>query len=222
MDRKRKIKYIINIMIIGSVLFALMSLLSMRRAAASQAQNDSITTQVFVSESDESNPITGRKVDFEALKRLNKDVVGWLYIPDTRIDYPIMQSGSKKPEDYYLKRDLYEAEDKHGSIYIQKNNAGDFSDDFTVLYGHKMRDGSMFASVHDFKEESFIKAHNKAYIYTPNEVYVYSLLEVVEKDASLLSRQSLDLADQNTYIALSTCGFPSSKKRVILIGKKDM
>lgn len=104
-------------------------------------------------------------IDFEALRAINPDVVGWIRIPDTKIDYPIVYD----PEDNarYLNVDFEGRESVYGAIYLDADSEPDFSGWNNPIYGHHMKDGSMFKDVVKFKEPEYFKEHQYFEIYTP-------------------------------------------------------
>ena len=103
-------------------------------------------------------------IDFQALWAVNPDVVGWITIPDTRIDYPILQG---KDNDQYLHTDMEGNETVAGEIFLDFEDEGDFSSLHNVIYGHHMKNGTMFKDVVYFKEQEFFDAHGQIVIYTP-------------------------------------------------------
>lgn len=114
-------------------------------------------------------------VDFTALQAEFPEAVAWIRIPDTGIDYAVMQSGPDTAEDYYLEHNEAGEKDRNGSIYIQKYNEADLSDPNTILYGHNMRGYKMFGAVHKFKKADFFNEHEYLYIYTPGHVLTYRI-----------------------------------------------
>lgn len=124
---------------------------------------------------EENPPLPDNPVDFAALQAEFPEAVAWIRVPGTNIDYVVMQSGAETPEDFYLTHNEAGKKKKYGSIYIQKYNHADFSDPNTILYGHNMANGSMFAHVHKFKKKDFFKEHEYLYIYTPGHVLTYRI-----------------------------------------------
>ncbi len=115
-------------------------------------------------------------VDFESLKAQNPDVCAWITVEGTNINYPILRSGPDKEDDFYLDHDLNAVKKAAGSIYIQRLNSGDFSDSNTVIYGHNMLNGSMFASLKKFRDANFFKQNNVIYVYTPEKILRYNIV----------------------------------------------
>ncbi len=124
-------------------------------------------------------------IDFEGLKERNPDVIGWIYMPGNEyINYPILQG---EDDDTYLRRDLDGNASSSGSIFMETLNASDFSDYHTILYGHNMRNKSMFGSLKLFKDESYYEEHSIFYIYTENAAYCYTIFSYhdVPEDSSI-------------------------------------
>jgi len=122
---------------------------------------------------DDDLPDPRRFIDFDALLALNGDVVGWITINDTNIDYPIVQGANNE---YYIFRGIDRVQNKAGAIFMDCYNEADFSDQNTIIYGHNMKDGSMFADLHRFETPSFFLDHPYVHIYTPDgEEAVYRI-----------------------------------------------
>lgn len=119
-------------------------------------------------------------VDFEKLQKENPDIYAWITIPDTEIDYPVLQSESD--DTYYLNHTVEKKKGLPGSIYSESQNRKDFSDPNTVLYGHNMKNGSMFAGLHKFSDEDYMTEHQKVIIYTPEHILTYKVFAAVVYD----------------------------------------
>lgn len=107
-------------------------------------------------------------VDFDALLEQNPQVVGWIYSPNTVISYPVLKGGDNE---YYLHHTINGTENSSGSIFMDAVCEGDLSDDNTILYGHHMNNGSMFASIADYKLAGYLEEHPVLYYYTPTQNY---------------------------------------------------
>lgn len=108
------------------------------------------------------------EIDFASLKAINKDVVGWLYLPDTVINYPVVQG---EDNSYYLKRLVDGSYNANGSLFIDYQNQMDFSDDNTLIYGHHMDSGKMFATLVKYKSQEFYDEHPIIYFLTEEQNY---------------------------------------------------
>ena len=140
-------------------------------------------------------------VDFEKLLEMNSDVVGWIRFDEpSEINYPVVQG---RDNEEYLKRTFEANTNKLGTLFVDVNNPGDFSGRNTFIYGHNMKNGSMFAQLLKYKDDSFYKEHPYFYIYTPDgKVRTYENFSAgVVKDTS--DSYIMDYADDaafQTYI----------------------
>ena len=116
-------------------------------------------------------------VDFEALWENGPDIIAWLTLPDTEVNYPVTQA---EDNDYYL-RHLYDGTyNKAGCLFADYENRKDFSDRNTIIYGHNMRDGSMFASLNEYKEQGYYDSHPQMYLVTPEGGYLCDIFAAFE------------------------------------------
>ena len=140
--------------------------------------------------------IPQKEIDWEYLTSKNKDVYAWVFVPNTGIDYPVLQHPTE--ESFYLSRGLDKKETTAGSIYTDYLNNKDFSDKLTVLYGHNMRNGSMFGNLHMFEDADFFSENEYFYIYTKEKIFCYKIFAVYEfSNAHLL--YNFNLEDDVSY-----------------------
>ena len=139
-------------------------------------------------------------IDFASLKETNPDIYAWIEIPDTNVNYPIVQSADD--DSYYLNHTIDGQEGYPGSIYTEKVNAKDFSDFNTVIYGHDMKDGSMFKDLHKFEDADFFEQHDKVTIYTENECKTYQIFAAVVYDNRHLmySFDNNNISDRKAFL----------------------
>ena len=107
----------------------------------------------------------------------NSDLVGWVSIPGTRIDYPVMQSSQEEP-DYYLKHDFDKNDDLNGTLFIDARNDYINRDTNIIIYGHNMKSGMMFGELKKYLDEDFYNAHKTIEFNTLYERGVYEVIEV--------------------------------------------
>lgn len=127
--------------------------------------------------SQENNLLELKVIDFNSLTSLNSDIIGWITIPGTKIDYPILHSNDNKE---YLHLTFLKEESSSGSIFVDKNNSGNFSDYNTIIYGHNMKNGSMFSLLKSYKDEEFYKQNKYIQIYTPESSNNYKIISCYE------------------------------------------
>ena len=139
-------------------------------------------------------------VDFKELMEINPDIYAWIYIPNTNVDYPVAQSGKDNDDSFYLSHNVYKNYQFSGTIYSEKKNARDFSDPVTVLYGHNMLNGSMFASLHNFSDKEFFDNNNTMFIFTKDKVLTYLIYSAYQYDDRHILN-SFDMTD-NTSLRL--------------------
>ena len=121
-------------------------------------------------------------VSFDELMEINPDVYAWIYIPNTNVDYPVAQSISDGDDSFYLSHNIYKQYQFSGTIYSETQNSTDFHDRVTVLYGHNMLNGSMFASLHNFENEEFFENNNTVFILTKDMVLTYLVYAAYDYD----------------------------------------
>ena len=126
------------------------------------------------------NPDTGELMDvlreFALLFPKNTDLAGWITVEGTDVNYPVLQSPDRP--NYYLTRNFYKENSRHGAIYANETADLDYPSDNVTLYGHKMQDGSMFASLHKYKDPNFFKEHPYITFNTLTERHTYKIISV--------------------------------------------
>ncbi len=182
-------------------------------------------------------------IDFDSLCAINSDVVGWILFDDTSevpINYPILQGVTN---DVYLRKNLYGETYTAGSIFLESANASDFTDLYSLIYGHNMKNGSMFGTLKQYKrDEDFYEANQYFTIYTKQAAYRYQIFSYmdVKTDSSLYTvgyaadaiygnlidtMVSSSLRDTGIYpetsdhiVVLSTCTSTGSDYRFVVCG----
>ena len=119
------------------------------------------------------------EVDLQALRYVNQDVLGWIYIPETPISYPLMMADSR---DEYLHTTWDGKYNYAGSIYLEYKNMRDFSDYNTILYGHRMKNDTMFGSLSYYEEQSYRDAHPYIYIAAADGIRRYEVFAAYEAE----------------------------------------
>ena len=175
--------------------------------------------------------------DLAALATENPDCVGWLTIPDTGIDYPVMHTPDT-PE-HYLRRDFYGESASGGTPFLDGRNLAEAENQNLILYGHNMMDGSMFKPLMNYLEPNFRETHKDIFLEIDGRQYHYEVLAVVETSvkstlytftdlsdpaeesdfrAALLKETELEVVHQASgYLTLSTCNNGGGNSRVLVI-----
>ena len=122
-----------------------------------------------LSESEETELVpVGPTIDFDGLKEINEDCVAWIYIEDTAINYPVVQGSDNS---YYLKHLIDGKWNSAGCIFLDARVDGDLSDRHSIIYGHHMKDGTMFSDLTKFKQQQYYDEHPEGLLITPDATY---------------------------------------------------
>ena len=178
-------------------------------------------------------------IDFSSLTKINEAVVGWIRSDDSVINYAILQGSDN---DYYLTHMIDNSYNKAGSIFMDYTNNADFSDENTIIYGHNMKDGSMFAYLLNYKDQAFYNQHPSMNLYTLNGVFQIDIFAgiIVSGDENYLSTNFINTEEKINYltnikenstfvseieptknsrlITLSTCSYDFEDARYVLFG----
>lgn len=210
-------------------------------------ENTDIETRNVDTEIEKSEGESSNKYNLENIAKINSDVVGWIKIENTNIDYPVMQNG-----DYYLHRNIYKNYSSHGTPYLAEYCNIQYSDNL-IIYGHHMNDNSMFAQLDNYKKHSFYENHKyiKFYSYyngkTIEKTYevaiafktvVYSdkgfkyynytnfsdvqeLNDFIENCRKLeFYNTGIDINYGDKLITLSTCEYSQKNGRIVVVAKQ--
>ena len=183
----------------------------------------------------------GDNPTLEDLKKKNPDVKAWLQVPETNIDYPVVQ-GQDDME--YINKNVYGEFELSGAIFLSCLNKDDFSDPYNLVYGHNMKNGGMFADVVDFTNKKYFDEHKKGKLYLTNEtkkIQFFACMKVTASDTKIyhpdgyrkenlddlliyirehaVQYRDLNVTKEDSLIALSTCSEAETNGRVVLIGK---
>lgn len=179
------------------------------------------------------------QVDFQGLRKINGDIIGWLYCEDTPINYPVLQG---RDNDQYLRHSYDGSYDMAGCIFVESENRG-LEDANTIIYGHHMKNGSMFAVLDKWADQAFYEEHPCMWLLTPNQNYRIDLFsgyttaatsetytifprggQELEEYLALCAGQSafqsdVELDGEARYVVLSTCAYVFDNARSVLHGK---
>lgn len=178
-------------------------------------------------------------VDFNKLREINPDTVAWIRFEEpSRINYPVVHS---KDNQEYLKKLFGTGKNTYGTLFVDKDNSGNLQDRNTIIYGHRMKSGSMFGQLEKYMEESFYKEHPYFYIYTPDgkESKYQVISAAVVKDTSRTYTKTFqndeefmnyidyvrsisnyqtdaEVTKDSHIVSLSTCTIDSNEDRFVL------
>lgn len=128
-------------------------------------------------------------IDFEYWKNINPDVIGYIHAPNTKIDYPVLYD--EHDNERYLHESIDGKTTIHGSIYLDNLAKKDFSSKNNLIYGHNMRDGSMFKDVVKYKDFEYLKKHKTVYLYTPEKEFKLRAIAAFHGNPDGSSRQTI-------------------------------
>lgn len=187
-----------------------------------------------------TEPSVPQEIDFTALQNQNDEIFSWIHLDGTQIDYPVLC----RPQDdtYYHYYNVKHEKVIAASIYIQGSlNSMDWTDFHTVLYGHNMRNGSMFGDLHEFEDQTFFDEHDTVVIYTPTQKLTYTIFAAYKRDNKHLLkyyltdsvdgrqafiddifthagffREDVELTTDSNIITMSTCVGGQKDKRYVV------
>ncbi len=200
-------------------------------------------------ESTEPSEKDSVEVSYQKLFDANEDMIGWLKIPETEIDYPVMQT--MEDEEYYLYRNFFQEKDRNGTLILDTDSDIHKTSNNLIIHGHNMKSGAMFASLLDYEDEQYLKEHSKIYFYTEEEKREYEVIAVFRtkvysakddvfkyyKFFEATNQEEFDdfynnikkLSEYDTgvtaefgdeFITLSTCAYHTTNGRFVVVGKR--
>lgn len=255
--KKKKGRIIINlILIIALVVFAVSAFQlakigkgylsgrseydKVRKLAITQDTGDDTTDN-----GEDGSGTDGFRVDFSKLLEINSDTIGWIRFPQepSQISYPVVQG---KNNSEYLKKTFSANDNTLGTIFMDAGNNKEFSDRNTLIYGHRMRDGSMFRHLQDYEDKSFWEKNPYFYIYTVDgrvlKYHIYSVGQVLDTSdtyqigfesdeayqsfldmtkSTALYDTGVEVTTQSQIVTLSTCTSASDNHRFVVRGVKE-
>lgn len=168
-----------------------------------QSAYDTIAEETFIPPADiEGTSLTDITVDWEKLKAINPDTIAWVYIPDTKVNYPIVHTDN---DEKYLTTDFNGQQTwgaTYGAIFLSAENAPDFSDANSIIYGHHLNNGAMFADIVGFEDAETFNKHRVVYILTPQgnfKLRTFSLVHCAADDP-LAQTVFADEAERTSYM----------------------
>lgn len=182
-----------------------------------------------------------KRLSLEELQKINKDIVGWIRINNTHIDYPIVKG---KDNTEYLNKDYKKEFSLSGSIFMDYRNSSTHADPYTMIFGHNMDRKKMFGDINNYKEKAYFKKHKTGKLYLGHNTYKFKLyaymlvdgysntiydinryhdgitneiINYIKNEADVYIKTDVKTSDK--LVVLSTCSRSDEKKRTILIGR---
>ena len=209
--------------------------------------NHSLQNDSFLSDELAQYRPDGQNPSLADLRIINPDVIAWVTIDDTRIDYPVVQG---KNENEYLNKSVLGEFSLAGSLFLSTDNKRDFSDPYNMVYGHNIEGGAMLADVLEFRNASFFKTHTAGVLWYPDEggkaradrIEIFAALEIDGRDEIVyanprnintenlssvagyvlekaVNKREVAIDEKSRIIALSTCENAVNFERVLIFGK---
>lgn len=226
MNRIKKLLIIITIIacIVSLIIVGYIFIKNYLECSSNNEDINDLIDEVFVEDPNEKE----NNLDWDYLKSINEDIIGWIEIEGTEINYPILKDNDSL---YYLKHNYLKKYNSNGSIFTLDINP--FEDCETLLYGHNMKNGIMFSILGKYLDKDFLNSHQNIKIYTPNKNYegvifsAYSIGigteknnisnlcfdEKIEyyKNSSQIKVDNVEIT--NKIVKLSTCSYINSRTR---------
>lgn len=132
-------------------------------------------------------PTMKNPIDFSELQQVNEDIAGWLRIRALDISYPVVQG---EDNDYYLHRTFEKEDNFAGCLFVNCDNDRDFTDQNTIIYGHNMKNGSMFGKLKQFREEETYNKSKYFWMFTPDLIFQYRIFSAMVVNKTGLAYQT--------------------------------
>lgn len=188
------------------------------------------------------------EIPYQTLYKENPDMVGWLKIPDTNIDYPVMQT--MDDEQYYLYKDFFGNKDKNGTLFMDTDSDCEKQNSILMIHGHHMKSGAMFGGLSEYSDKEYFDKHSEIIFYTKDKIKKYDIISVFAtkiygedtdefcyyKYFSLEDKETFDEYYENIkdlslydtkvaaeygdeFIVLSTCAYHTKNGRFVVVGR---
>ena len=240
-----KIIFIILVITICLVIFLISSYIMINEVIKfeenEQDNRELVSNAIEIIDNAENN--TSRIIDWKYLQSVNPNIIAWIEIEGTKIDYPILKDNDNL---YYLKHSYNNKYNDNGSIFTLDTNA--FENEETIIFGHNMRNGTMFSELGNYLDNDFLNSHRNIKIYTPNKNYIAEIfscysISINDEENNLKgldfnektnyykekSKYKIDSADNmDKIIKLSTCSYinatthPTNQRYYIIAKLNDV
>lgn len=175
-------------------------------------------------------------IDFDKLRETNPDIVAWLYLKDTKINYPVVQGNTN---DQYLHHLFDGTYGQAGTLFVDYQVRDPFNQFDTMIYGHNMKDGSMFSVFKEYKDSEYAKEHGRLELITPETKYHLDVVAFIhcreDNDIYIMNQSSyaydslirnnakyttgVEWTTDDKLVIMSTCAYEYEGARYVLVGK---
>lgn len=169
--QKLVIKIVISIFLISFIISLYLLIENYLQLKKAESSNSNLIEDITIENSNKDNNEKSLEIDWKKLKEKNKDIIGWIKIDGTNINYPILSDVDNSL--YYLNHSYDEQYNKNGSIFTTNKNP--FEDVKTIIHGHNMKNGIMFSELSKYMNKTFLDEHSSFEIYTQNATYKASI-----------------------------------------------
>ena len=248
---KKQVRWDLLLIIVAAICFGIFGVISYSNM---RLEKNAIEVRGKIADIKDSSVVTGIQENkysspYDNLFKMNDDMIAWLLIPGTDIDYPVMQT----PEDeaYYLYRDFFGNDDKNGTLFMDTDCSINDERANILIHGHHMKSGAMFGNLTEYEDETYAKDHSRIYLYTRDEMRVYEVMAVFHAKVyqsrtdkflyynypKFETRESFEEYYQNIkkmslydtgvtaefgdeFITLSTCAYHTKNGRFAVVAKR--
>ncbi|MDO4647008.1 MAG: class B sortase [Eubacteriales bacterium] len=210
------------------------------------AEQDDPESEEETESAEGQSEVEANDFDYNSILAINSDCIGWIRIDGTDIDYPIVQAADNS---YYLYHNFNQASAICGAIFLDYRNDIDLTREHLILYGHQMKDGSMFKQLNGYKDRDFYENHPRITLYLRNQKYNYDVVSVYVTDiadsgsyynylhgdtreaqieylqkkmaAYQLYDTGLTVTKEDELLSLSTCEYSSANGRLIVLARRS-
>ena len=241
---RKFIKMVLLILLIGIMLISSFWLYSNKKEDNKQENLFEELTNIAEDKNNEDNIESENEIDMQELYAINPDIVGWIKIDNTNIDYPVMQT--KDRPDYYLRRNFYKEYSYWGTPYLSESCDIEPSDNL-IIYGHHINNSKMFGELEKYEKQDFYNNHKIISFYTMTEKEEFEIIAIFKtiahkgfeyynfvksndeeeyneyiKKCKELSLYNIDSTAENgdKLITLSTCEYSRKNGRLVIVARK--
>lgn len=246
---RKGIRFDIILFIAGVVLLGIYGAITYKQSKEDEAFEETIEELYQIRDSEMFEENVNKRGPYDALFDANSDMVGWLEVPGTNIDYPVMQT--KEDEEYYLHRNFFGNDDKNGTLFVDARSDLEAESNNIIVYGHNMKSGAMFGSLEKYQDQSYEMEHSKINFYTKTEKREYEIISVFRskiyssdedgfKYYNCIKMDSQEKFDEfyhnikelsiydtgvtaqlgDEFITFSTCSYHTKNGRLVVVGKQ--